>query len=73
MKEVIMLRVPEIAKQLMIDTTHKIFYTNQALDYLQENFKNIRNRGHNIQGRASGILLCQISRETKRTHYISTQ
>ncbi len=38
-----MLRVSERAKQLRLNTAHKIFY-NQAPEYLQENFKKDRNR-----------------------------
>ncbi len=45
MTELNMLRVPERAKQLRLNTTHKIHY-NQAPQYLQANFKKARNRQH---------------------------
>ncbi len=43
MKELNMLRVSDRAKQLWLNTTHKIFY-KQALEYLQENFEKARKR-----------------------------
>ncbi len=43
MKELNMFRVSDRAKQLRLNTAHKIFY-KQAPEYLQENFDKARNR-----------------------------
>ncbi len=43
MKELNMLRLSERAKQLRLNTAHKIFY-KQAPEYLQENFEKARKK-----------------------------
>ncbi len=43
LKELNMLRISDRARQLRLNTAHKIFY-KQAPEYLQENFEKVRNR-----------------------------
>ncbi len=43
------LKIPERAKQLRLNTTHKIYY-NQAPTYLQTNFNKARDRAQHTRG-----------------------
>ncbi len=64
-----MLKIPGRVKQLRLNTAHKSITTKPQHTY-RKTLKKLR-VGHGIPERANGILLYQMSRKQKETHYIS--
>ncbi len=64
--ELSMLRVPERAKQLRLNTTHKIYY-NEAPQYMQVNFKKARNRTQHTRSRQWNFVVPGTKRMERNT------
>ncbi len=65
-----MLRVPKRAKQLRLNTTHKVYYS-QTLQYLQANFKKARNRTQHTRNRQWNFAVPDIKGTKSNTFYLN--
>ncbi len=62
------LKLPERAKQLRLNTTHKI-YCNQAPTYLHTNFNKARNRAQHTRGSHLNFVVPDVKGAESNTFY----
>ncbi len=62
------LKLPERAKQLRVNTTHKIYY-NQAPTYLQTNFNKARDRTQQTRGSHLNFVVPNVKGAKSNTFY----
>ncbi len=62
------LKIPERAKQLRLNTTHKIYY-NQAPAYLQTNSNKARDRAQHTRGSHLNFVVPNVKRAECNTFY----